>query len=165
MRKLLVLAVLALAVAVAVPLAVAAVSGRSGGDVDRQQAAWLTRSLSTSSTQWKTIQRLSFTAGRTAPYTLCLRHGFSVSLSAGLRGAPVLFRVLMDGGPTLDPRPARFVPSPDRRTFSATFVGSAGTFEGSDRHALEVQWRSPTGGAVTLDEGVANALFERGASC
>jgi hypothetical protein len=165
MRKPLVFAVIVLAVVVAVPLAFAAVSGRSGGQLDRQQAAWLTRSLSTSSPQWKTIQRLSFTAGRTAPYTLCMRHGFSVSVSAGLRGAPVLFRVLMDGGPTLDPRPARFVPSADRRTHAATFVGNAGTFEGSDRHALEVQWRSPTGDAVTLDEGVANVLFERGASC
>jgi hypothetical protein len=99
-----------------------------------------------------------------ASQTLCARRELSLSLSVNVHGAPVLFRVLMDGGPTLEPGPARFVPGPDSRTFAATFVGNAGTFEGSDGHGLEVQWRSPSGGVVTLDRGVANVLFERGVS-
>jgi hypothetical protein len=165
MRKLLVGSSLALAVAVAVPLALAATSGRVGGQLDRQRATWKTSPISTSSTAWRTIPRLSFAASGTANHTLCARHALSVALRVDLRGAPVRFRVLMDGGPTLQPGPARFVPSADSRTFLATFVGSAGTFEASDRHALEVQWRSPSEGQVTLDGGVANVLFEQGASC
>jgi hypothetical protein len=165
MRKPLVVLGLVAAVAVAVPLALAAVPSRADGQLDRQRAAWQTDSVSTSSSEWRTIRRFSFVASAAANRTLCAKHQLSVSLSVDLHGAPVRFRVLMDGGPTLAPGPARFVPTADSRTYGATFVGSAGTFEGSDRHALEVQWRSPSGHAVTLDGGVANVLYERGASC
>jgi hypothetical protein len=165
MRKLLIASALVLALVAAVPVALAATSGRAGGQLDRQQAAWKTDSVSTSSSEWRTIPRLSFVSSASVSRTLCAEHELSVSVSIDLRGAPVLFRVLMDGGPTLQPGPARFVPGADTQTFAATFVGSAGTFEGSDRHALEVQWRSPTGRPVTLAGGVANVLFEQGASC
>jgi hypothetical protein len=164
MRKLFVALALALAIAVAVPVALAATSGRSGGLLDRQQAAWKTSPISTSSSDWETLPRLSFVSSGSTSHTLCARHELSVSLSANLRGAPVLFRVVLDGGAILEPGPARFVPVSGAQTFAATFVGSAGTFEGSDGHALEVQWRSPTGGVVTLDRGVANVLYERGVS-
>jgi hypothetical protein len=165
MRKLLVGSVLVLAVAAAVPLALAATSGRVGSQIDRQRAAWKTSPISTSSTGWRTIPRLSFTASGTANHTLCARHAVSVVLRVDLRGAPVRFRVLMDSAPAFQPGPARFVPGPDSRTFAASFVGSAGTFEGSDRHALEVQWRSPSGRQVTLDNGLTTVLFQQGASC
>ena len=166
MRKLSICLTLTAAVAVAVPLALAAVSGRTGGRLDRQQAAWTKDPITTSSTEWRTIPRLSFTASANVSHTLCVRHELSVSLGVSFHGgAPILFRVLMDGGPVLEPGPARFLPGSGSRAHSAVFVGSAGTFEGSDRHALEVQWRSPSGDPVTLDGGVANVLFEQGSAC
>jgi hypothetical protein len=165
MRKLLLVLVGAAAVAVAVPLALAAGSGRAGGDLDRQAAAWRTTPVSTSSTTWRTLPRLSFTSTASRSNTICALHELSVSLSATLRGAPVQFRVLMDGGPILNPGPARFVPGTQEQSFAATWVGRAGTFEGLDRHALEVQWRSRSGRPVTLVRGVVNVLFENGASC
>jgi hypothetical protein len=164
MRKLFIASALVLAIAVAVPVALAATSGRAGGQLDRQQAAWKTSPVSTSSSDWHTLPRLSFVSSGSGSHTLCARHELSVSLSVNLRGAPALFRVVLDGGAILQPGPARFVPGSDSQTFAATFVGSAGTFEGSDGHALEVQWRSPSGGVVTLDRGVANVLYERGVS-
>jgi hypothetical protein len=165
MRKLLAALFLVALVAVAVPLALAAGPSRTGGKLDRQRAAWRTDAVSTSSTQWRTISRLSFVASGTANRTLCAKHELSLSLSVDLHGAPVLFRAVLDSGGTFAPGRARFVPTSDSRTYAATFVGLAGTFEASDRHALEVQWRSPSGGQVTLDGGVANVLFEQGTAC
>lgn len=166
MRKLLAALTLALVVAIAVPIALAAGPTRAAGQLDRQQAAWTADPVSNSSPQWRTIRRLSFVSSQSVSNTLCAKHELSVSLSVGFHGgAPVLFRVLMDGGPTLEPGPAHFLPGSGSRTHAATFVGNAGTFEGSDRHALEVQWRSPSGEPVTLDRGVANVLFEQGSSC
>lgn len=165
MRKLVALTALGLALAVLVPLAIAAGPNRVGGKLDRQQAAWWSDPVSTSSRQWRTIGRLSFVASGTANRTLCAEHELSLALSADLHGAPVLFRVVLDGGGTFAPGPARFVPAADSRTFAATFAGIAGTFEGSDRHALEVQWRSPSGHPVTLDGGLVNVLYEQGAAC
>jgi hypothetical protein len=162
MRKLFIASALVAAVAVAVPVALAATSGRANGSLDRQQAAWKSAAVSSSSRAWRTIPRLSFISTASGSHTLCTRNELSVSLSLNLRGAPVLFRVVLDGGAVLEPGPARFVPGAGSETFAATFVGHAGTFEGSDGHALEVQWRSPTGGVVTLDRAVANVLYEQG---
>jgi hypothetical protein len=166
MRKLLISVTAAAAVAALVPLVVlAAGAGRESGDLDRQAAAWRSAPASTSSTAWRTIPSLSFTSTASGSNTLCALNELSVMLSANLRGAPVRFRVLMDGGPVLQPGPARFIPGPEERTVTAMWVGHAGTFEGLDRHALEVQWRSPSGRPVTLTRGVVNVLFEAGASC
>ena len=164
MRKLFIASALALAVGVAVPLALAASSGRAEGSLDRQEGAWKSDALSTSSRQWRTIPRLSFISSASGSHTLCVRRELSVSLSVTMRGAPAVFRVVLDGGAILAPGPARFVPASGAQTFAATFVGRAGTFEGSDGHALEVQWRSPTGDVATLERGVANVLYERGVS-
>jgi hypothetical protein len=166
MRKLPIALAAAGAVAVLLPLAVlAAVSGRESGSLDRQTASWRSTPVTTSSQTWRTLAQLSFVPTAARSYSICAKNGLSVSLAVDLKGAPVVFRVLMDGGPVLKPGAARFVPAPDTRSFSYTFVGHASTFEGSDLHGLEVQWRSPTGRPVTLARGVANVLYEEGASC
>jgi hypothetical protein len=51
------------------------------------------------------------------------------------------------------------------RTLTATWADNAGTFEGLDRHAVELQWRSPSGRLAILKQAVVNVLFEEGASC
>jgi hypothetical protein len=166
MRKLPLVLIAAATVAAAVPLVVlAAGSGRLGGELDRQAAAWRTTPVSTPSSAWRTIPSLSFVSSGSGSSTLCALNELSVSLSANLRGAPVRFRVLMDGGPVLQPGPARFTAAAETRTATATWAGNAGTFEGLDRHALELQWRSPTGRRAILTQAVVNVLFEKGASC
>jgi hypothetical protein len=168
MRKLVVTLATVGAVAVALPFAVfAAGVGREGGSLDRQVAAWRTTPIERSGASWSTIGGLSFVPTASASRSICMKRGFSVSLTVTLEGAPAYFRVLMDGEPVLTPLAVRFDPGADGRphTFSATFVGHASTFEGSDLHGLEVQWRSPSGGAVTLVGGAANVLYQRGGSC
>jgi hypothetical protein len=166
MRKLPIAVAVTAAVAVLLPLAVLAAGfGREGGSLDRQGAAWRSTPTTTSSQAWRTIGQLSFVPTAARSYSICAKNGLSVSLAVDLKGAPVLFRVLLDGGPVLEPGPARFVPAPDTRSFGYTFVGHTGTFEGSDLHGLEVQWRSPTGRPVTLARGVATVFFEEGSSC
>ena len=166
MRKLPIALAAAGAVAVLLPLPIlAAVSGRESGSLDRQTASWRSTPVTTSSQTWRTLAQLSFVPTAARSYSICAKNGLSVSLAVDLNGAPVVVRVLLDGGPVLKPGAARFVPAPDTRSFAYTFVGHASTFEGSDLHGLEVQWRSPTGRPVTLARGVANVLYEEGASC
>jgi hypothetical protein len=169
MRKLVITLAAAGVVAVAIPFAVlaAASSGREGGSLDRQVAAWRTAPVERLGTSWSTIGGLSFVPTVSAPRSICMKKGFSVSLTVTLKGAPAYFRLLMDGGPVLAPLGVRFDPRPGGRphTFAATFVGHAGTFEGSDLHGLEVQWRSPSGRAVTLVRGAANVLYQQGSAC
>lgn len=169
MRRLVVTLTATAVVAVAVPFTVfaAATSGREGGELDRQVAAWRTTPTTRTSSSWATLGQLSFVPTASASRSICMNSGFSVSLTATLSGAPAYFRVLMDGGPVLAPLGVRFDPGADGRphTFSATFVGHAGTFEGSDLHGLEVQWRSPSSRAVTLGRGAANVLYQRGGAC
>lgn len=169
MRKLVLTLAAAAAVAVALPLAVLAAAsyGREGGALDRQVAAWRTAPVTRSSAEWRTIEKLSFVPTASGSRTICMTKGFSVSLTVTLSGAPAYLRVLMDGGPMLAPLGVRFDPEADGRlhTFSATFVGHARMFEGSDLHGLEVQWRSPSGRPVTLTRGAANVLYQQGGAC
>jgi hypothetical protein len=166
MRRKLVIFTLVAAAAAALPaVLLASHVGRTAGNLDRQAAAWRSTPVSTSSSSWRTLGRLSFVSTASGSRTLCARNGLSVSLAVSLKGAPVRFRVLMDGGPVLGPGSAQFSAGAVERSFAYTFVGHTGTFEGSDLHALEVQWRSPSGRPVTLTNGVANALYELGASC
>jgi hypothetical protein len=95
---------------------------------------------------------------------ICAIREVSATLSVRVKGAPVAFRMLQDVGPVLLPGPARFVPS-GSESFSFTFVTTAGTFEGNDRHLFEVQWRSPSGRPVRLEAADVNLAFERGNLC
>ena len=84
-------------------------------------------------------------------------------VSVTVAGAPVQFRVVVDGVPEAPMKPgaARFVPS-GTESFSYTFVGRTAPFEADDSHSFDVQWRSPSGQPVTLRSGVLNILFQKG---
>ncbi|MDQ3890494.1 MAG: hypothetical protein M3312_08085 [Actinomycetota bacterium] len=141
-----------------------AATGRLGSRVDRQRAAWRTTAVSTSSTTWHTIPGLAFAGTR----PICATGEVSVSVNLNLDGAPVLVRVRMANAAvvlSLRPGRARFVPGPGETSHSYTFVGRAGGFEADDRQSVRVQWRSPSGGVVTLTRGVVNVLFQRGTNC
>ena len=149
-------------VSAAAPLAVLAATGSFGSVLNRQRAFFTTNSVSTASPVFHTVPGLGairICAGNTSSPEIAL------TLSVNVDGPPVRFRVLEDGGPVLEPGAARFVPAAGGESFSYTFVGRASTFEGSDRHALTVEWASPTGGKVTLSRGDANVLFQQGSSC
>jgi hypothetical protein len=156
MRKtIVVLSVFALLVSV--PLVVLAVELHNGTRLDRQRADIRSASASTSSTSWANVPGLRL--------DVCAIGWASATVSAVVSGAPVNFRALADSVPPLmSPGAARFDPGAVTTSFSFTFVGRMGTFEGSDGHLFDVQWRSPTGGAVTLHRGNLNLLFGSG-SC
>ena len=139
---------------VGVPVALAA-TGSFGGALDRQSAKWTTGGASTSSTTWQDVPGLSFVR--------CTRNQVTALLSATVSGAPVRFRVVVDAVEEAPARPgsARFVPD-GQESFSYAFVTNTGPFEADDSHRFTVQWRSPTGGAVTLEDGALNLLYEQG---
>jgi hypothetical protein len=144
-----------LALLAAVPAAVLAASGVFGSALDRQAASWTTAPVTTSSTTWRDVPRLSLSR--------CTVNQVTATVSVTVRGAPVLFRVVVDGVPEapMQPGSARFVPD-GSESFSFTFVGRTAPFEADDTHRFNVQWRSPTGATVTLRRGALNLLFQRG---
>jgi hypothetical protein len=150
---------LVLVTAVAIPVAVwAAVANRYDGNLDRQRARYRTTSLTTSSTAWHSVPMLSV--------TICAINEVSATVSVNLSGARARFRVVGEQGNVIKPGPADFAPrGTATESFSYTFVTSVGTFEADDRHSLTVQWRSPTGAAVTLTRGDFNVLYELGTLC
>ena len=139
----------------AVPAAVLAASGVFGSALDRQSAKWTTSSATTSNMDWRNVPGLRLTR--------CTLHQVTANLSVTVSGAPVRFRVIVDGVPEAPMRggPARFVPS-GIESFSYSFVARTAPFEADDTHSFTVQWRSTTGGTVRLRRGVLNLLYQRG---
>src|SRR5688572_12446283 len=126
MRRLIAIAAGAV-VLVTVPAAVLAASGAFGGSLDRQASRWTTTPATTSSTDWRNVPRLRLTR--------CTLNQVTAMVSVNVSGAPVQFRVIIDGVPEapMRPGPARFVPS-GTESFSYTFVGRVAPFEADDTH-------------------------------
>jgi hypothetical protein len=143
------------AVIAAAPLAVLAATGVFGGALDRQRAKWTTTPATTSSTAWKNVPNLGITR--------CTLNQVTAMLSVTVRGAPVRFRVIVDGVPEAPMKPSfvRFLPD-GTESFSYTFVGNTGPFEADDTHRFNVQWRSPSGAPVTMQQGALNLLYQQG---
>lgn len=156
MRKTIV-ALVVFALLASIPIAVMAVELGKGSRLDHQRADIRSATTTTTSTSWANIPGLQL--------DVCAIGWTSATVSAVVSGPPVYFRVLADGVPPLmSPAAARFDPGTGMTSFSFTFVGRMGTFEGSDGHLFDVQWRSATGGAVTFHRGDMNLLFGVG-SC
>ena len=154
MRKCLLIAAFA-AVAAAVPLGVLAAGGRLASGLDLQAASWTTSDVSTSSTRWHEVPALS-------GLSICSVGEVSATVSATLRGAPVRFRVVIDGTTaSMRPGAAQFMPAGEE-SFSYTFVKTTAPAEQGDTHVFDVLWRSPTGNRVTLTSGDLNLLYQRG---
>jgi hypothetical protein len=142
----------------AVPLTVLALTLHNGTRVNHQRAVVKTKASTTSSTTFVPVRGMRSTL-------VCANGQVSATLTATVTGAPVEFRMRIDGGGLLDPPSAHFDPTSGTRTFSSTFVIRAFRFEGSDGHSFDLEWRSPSGAAVTLKKGAAlNLLFGTG-SC
>jgi hypothetical protein len=149
----LVLGVLALVI----PVTVAAITLHNGSPLDHQRSVTKQDPSTTSRTAWGPVPGLTSTL-------VCARGEVSATLSVTVSGAPVQFHVRIDSGGVMDPGAATFDPGARTRSFSFTFVGRLGAFEGSDGHTFDLQWRSPSGSQVTLRRGALNLLFHVG-SC
>jgi hypothetical protein len=145
----------AAALVAAAPVAVLAARGVFGGQLENQSAAWTTTAVTASGTEWRNVPGLALTR--------CSVHQVTAMVSVTVSGAPVVFRVVIDGVPEAPMKPGlvRFVPS-GNESFSFAFVGRVAPFEADDTHKFNVQWRSTSGAPVTLHRGVLNLLFERG---
>lgn len=126
---------------VLVQLAVAAAI--EGGDGPMNRQAWRSRNtlVSTSSTKFGDVPQMSILT--------CSRGPVAFTFSGSIGGAQVGFRVMVDGGATMEPGAAYFKEDNGTNAFSHTYVTNVGPFEGSDGHTFALQWRS-TGGTATL---------------
>jgi hypothetical protein len=147
----------AVALVVSVPVTVMATGANhvkpavftGSGDLTNQAfSARINTAIFTASRAWQDVNNMSI-----GP--ICAFGAVTATVTVTVDGARAGFRVLIDGGATLAPG-AAFVRGTgggtDATTSSFTLETNASTFEGSDSHAFNVQWRS-TGGATTLENG------------
>ena len=154
MRKMIV-PIVAAAGVLAIPVAVMAASGGTSSSLDLQASKFTTSTATTSSKTFHAIPGLS-------GLTICALHQVTATLSVQLNGAPAGFQIRVDGGGTMQPGAIRLVPAGAHDSFSFTFVNSVGPFEADDHHSFDVEWRSPTGAATTLERGTFNLQYEHG---
>jgi hypothetical protein len=154
MRKMIVLVVAAAGV-LGIPAAVLAATGGASSSLDLQASRFTTSTATTSSKTFHTVPGLS-------GLTICALHQVTATLSVQLNGAPAGFQIRVDAGGTMQPGAIRLVPAGAHDSFSFTFVNSVGPFEADDRHLFDVEWRSPTGAATTLERGTVNLQYEHG---
>jgi hypothetical protein len=158
MRRRLIVVAVTMIVLVAVPLGVlAAVVGGGGGRLDHQRFKFRTGDITTTGTSLHDIPGLS-------GMLVCARGGLSVSVSVTAGGAPFALTVRIDNGPMMHPGVVRFAGG-GADSASYNWVRSVGPFEGSDGHSFAVQWKSVTGGPVTLHKATMDLLFQDGTQC
>jgi hypothetical protein len=154
MRKILIV-ILAAAVVLGVPAVVLAASGGTNSSLDLQRSKFTTTTATTSSRTFQPIPGLS-------GLNICALKQVTATLSVELNGAPAGFQIRIDAAGTMQPGAVRLVPAGPHDSFSFTFVNSVAPFEANDNHSFDVEWRSPTGSATTLERGTFNLQYQRG---
>jgi len=154
MRKILIV-ILAAAVVLGVPAVVLAASGGTNSSLDLQRSKFTTTTATTSSRTFQPIPGLS-------GLNICALNQVTATLSVELNGAPAGFQIRIDAAGTMQPGAVRLVPAGPHDSFSFTFVKSVAPFEANDNHSFDVEWRSPTGTATTLERGTFNLQYQRG---
>ena len=154
MRKILIV-ILAAAVVLGVPAVVLAASGGTNSSLDLQRSRFTTTTATTSSRTFQPIPGLS-------GLNICALNQVAATLSVELNGAPAGFQIRIDAAGTMQPGAVRLVPAGPHDSFSFTFVNSVAPFEANDNHSFDVEWRSPTGAATTLERGTFNLQYQRG---
>ena len=155
MKKLLVASVaLGLVVAGARVVIAGTAAGRT--PVDCVDTVWRTSSVSTSSTAWEAVP--GFGAHPTAIFPITVNVGALVS------GAPVRFRILHTnvGGQTFvsNPGPTRFDPGVTGPSSFAYQWVERDNVATTHTNFIRLQWRSPSGDAVTLLRGDMAVLYQ-----
>jgi hypothetical protein len=154
-----------------IPTLVLAARGDGGGPVDVQGFSWTTDTTSTSSTKWVSVKAL-----RGVSASCPGRGGASATVSLELRsgGGPARLRVRMieiGGAVPIGEQPPGRLMKPGAVTIGngdadAGFESNAYTFvanriPGDHGATFDVQWRSPSGTAVTLRKGTLRVLWNR----
>ncbi len=124
--------------------------------VDCIDTLWRTSSVSTSSTTWGAVP--GFGAHPTAIFPI------TVNVAALISGAPVRFRILSTnvGGQTFvsNPGPTRFDPGvTGPNSFAYQWV-ERDNVAATHANFIRLQWRSPSGDAVTLLRGDMAVLYQ-----
>jgi hypothetical protein len=146
----------AVAVLVVVPVVVLAATSGGGSPLDHQRFAWRTGDITTTSTTLHNVPGLSA--------LVCARGAVSAAVSVTAEGAPFALTVRLDDGPQLRPGTVQFTGGRnDSKAY--TWVGGVGPFEANDNHAFAVQWKSVTGGPVTIHKATFDLLYKRGTQC
>lgn len=108
----------------------------------------------TASGNWKDVQGYRV--------LVCAEKAVTATAFVNVSGAPVQFRFSLDNGATFRPNAGRFDPRDGTTAFMLMGAQRASTFEGTDSHAVTLQWRSPTGESVSLNRGLMNVLYQTG---
>jgi hypothetical protein len=155
MKRWIVPVLAAAVVAVMVPVvALAASSGTTSSQVNRQLGVWRNSPISTTSTSFQALSGLGA--------KICSTGEVSVTVSLDGTGAPMGLRVLVNYGATMEPGAIRFAPQGAADTTSFTFVQNTQPFEANDNHYFDLEWRSPFGGKTTLLEATMNLVYQQG---
>ena len=154
MRKILIV-IVAAAVVLGVPAVVLAASGGANSSLDLQRSRFTTTTATTSSRTFQPIPGLS-------GLNICALNQVTATLSVELNGAPAGFQIRIDAAGTMQPGAVRLVPAGPHDSFSFTVVNNVAPFEANDNHSFDVEWRSPTGTATTLERGTFNLQYQRG---
>jgi hypothetical protein len=142
------------ALGASVPVVAGGQQGSQLGSALQRQRAVSSDPDTTSSRRWKDV--------RGYVVLVCAKAAVSATAFVNVDGAPVEFRFSLDNGATFRPNAGRFDPRDGTTAFTLMGVQRATTFEGTDSHAITLQWRSPTREFVTLERGIMNVLYEKG---
>jgi hypothetical protein len=150
--------VLVVGVVVATPIVVRAATGTGAGALDRQSFAWRDTAIST------TNQTFSDVAAMTV--TVCAAGPLTVEISAGVNGAAMGMRVVIDHAATaMHPGEAHFDDAGGTTSFGFGFADTVAPVGGKDLHSISMQWRAPTGVSTTLVRALLNVLYQQGSVC
>jgi hypothetical protein len=147
-----------MSVVVATPIVVRAATGTGTGALDKQAFAWRDSAIST------TNQTFTDVAAMTV--TVCAAGPLSVEISAGVNGAAMGMRVVIDhGSVAMHPGETHFDDAGGTTSFGFSFADTVGPVGGKDLHSISMQWRSPTGVSTTLVRALLNVLYQQGSVC
>jgi hypothetical protein len=98
--------------------------------------------------------------------TVCASGPLSVEISAGVNGAAMGLRVVIDHASVgMHPGETHFDDAGGTTSFGFTFADTVAPVGGKDLHTVTMQWRSPTGISTTLVRGLLNVLYQQGSVC
>jgi len=94
------------------------------------------------------------------PISICSTGNVVATISVELNGAPAGFRLLIDGNHVMAPGLVRFTPAGPLDSFSFTFVQDLAPVGSSNRHVLELQWRSPNSLPTSLQRATIDVRYQ-----